>query len=225
MVTVTIYSSCGQHAIAVQYRIVDEHAFSRAELSVIQTIADDSTREVRRLLPGLPDSPVLEVFPDEDVIEELGYKSETAGHAVYWGVDPHFGKGIAAMAKRHLRPVLFQTFFRMVRAQSLGYGRSLPDHMINSGLETVFARDFAATTYPWSTYPPEVADWANELLTSPEGEHHPWMSRHPDGRRWIGIRAGTYLVDRAVQASGQSVVDLVSTPTDEILRMAMGAQP
>ena len=58
LVAVTIYSSCGQHAIAVQYRIVDEHTFSRSELSVIQTIADDSTREVRRLLPDLPDAPI-----------------------------------------------------------------------------------------------------------------------------------------------------------------------
>ena len=220
MVAVTIYSSCGQHAIAVQYRIVDEHTFSRSELSVIQTIADDSTREVRRLLPDLPDAPILEVFPDEDVIEELGYKGETAGRAVYWGVNPRHGEGLAAMAKRHLRPFLFQSLFRIVRVQSLGYGRSRADHVINSGLETVFARDFAATSYPWRTYPPEVEDWVTELLEPPAGDHHAWMVRHPDGRRWIGIKTGTYLVDRAVQASGKSVVDLVSTPTAEILRMA-----
>ena len=70
-----------------------------------------------------------------------------------------------------------------------------------------------------------VADWVTELLALPPGEQHPWMVRHPDGRRWIGIKAGTYLVVRAIQASGKSVVDLVSTPTDEIIEMAHVAQP
>ena len=124
------------------------------------------------------------------------------------------------MAKQHLRPFLFQSLFRIVRVQSLGYRGSLADRVINSGLETVSARDFAATSYPWTTYPPEVEDWVAELLEPPAVDHHAWMVRHPDGRRWIGIKTGTYLVDRAVQASGKSVVDLVSTPTDEILRMA-----
>ena len=123
------------------------------------------------------------------------------------------------------RPLMFGMFFRIVRTESLGYGRSLADHMINSGLETVFARDFAGTTYPWTTYPPEVADWVAELLALPAGEHHPWMVRHPDGRRWIGIKAGAYLVDRAIQASGKSVVDLVSTPTAKIIEMAQGTPP
>ena len=47
-----------------------------------------------------------------------------------------------------------------------------------------------------------------------------WMFRHPDGRRWIGYRAGTYIADRAIAASGLSAAQLVLVPTDEILEMA-----
>ncbi len=92
---------------------------------------------------------------------------------------------------------------------------------MGAGLSTVFARDFADATFPWTDYPDDVQDWVTELMETPEdnpGNH--WLSRHPDGRRWVGYSVGTYLVDQALQASGKSVVDLVSTPTDEILRMA-----
>ena len=47
-----------------------------------------------------------------------------------------------------------------------------------------------------------------------------WMRRHPDGRRWIGLKAGTYLVDRAMRASGQSAAELVSASTEEVLSLA-----
>ena len=226
LLAVVLFTSCGQHDITLQYRHVDDYTFSRAELRTIQTIADDATRDARELLPALPQTLVLEVIPsDKDVIEEVGYTVETGGNTVYWGVRPDRDEGIAGIAEEYLRPAMFAMFFRIVRTQELGYGMSLPDHIVNSGLETVFARDFAATTYPWAAYPPDVADWVRELLASPEGEHGPWMSRHPDGRRWIGIKAGTYLVDRAIESSGESVLDLVSTPTDVIIRTAQAAQP
>ena len=228
LIAAVIYSSCGQSgqtAIAVQYRVVDEYSFSRAELTVIQEIADDTTREVRRLLPGLPDALVLEVFPADDVIEELGYKGEEMNQTVYWGVNPHYGEGVAAIAEAHLRAFLFQSFLSLVRYQAVE-DWSHPERVINAGLRTVFARDFAGTTDPWTNYPPEVSDWVTELMAVPGGaQTNPWRSRQPDGRRWIGIKAGTYLVDLAIQASGREVVDLVSTPADEIIRMAQAEQP
>ena len=224
--SVVIYSSCGQSAITVEYREVEGYTLSRAELRTVQAIGDDATRDIRQLLPSLPRALVLQVIPsDKDVIEEVGYVVELGGDTVYWGVRPDPDEGITGIAETYLRPLMFEMFFRMVRTESLGSGRSPADHMINSGLETAFARDFAATTYPWTTYPPEVGDWVSELLALPPVEHNPWMVRHPDGRRWAGIKAGSYLVDRALQASGKSVVDLVSTPTDEILKMAQGTPP
>jgi hypothetical protein len=46
------------------------------------------------------------------------------------------------------------------------------------------------------------------------------MFQHPDGRRWIGYRAGTYIADRAIAASSRSAAELVQTPTGEILSLA-----
>ena len=186
LLAVTLYSSCGEHAVTLQYREVEDYTFSRAELRTIQAIADEATRDVRQLLPAIPRTPVLQVIPsNKGVIEEVGFTMETAGNNVYWGVSPDSDKRIAIVAETYLRPVMFQTLFRIVRTKSLGYVRfrSLTDYLIGSGLETVFARDFAATTYPWTIYPPEVSDWVAELLESPPGGHPPWLARYPDGRR------------------------------------------
>ncbi|MGH8532580.1 MAG: hypothetical protein ACREV1_07595 [Gammaproteobacteria bacterium] len=50
--------------------------------------------------------------------------------------------------------------------------------------------------------------------------YHDWMFQHPDDRRWIGYRAGTYIADQAIAASDRSAAELVLTPTDEILKIA-----
>lgn len=52
-----------------------------------------------------------------------------------------------------------------------------------------------------------------------------WMSRHPDGRRWIGYEAETCLVDRARATSGASWSELAGMSTDEVLRLALGDSP
>jgi hypothetical protein len=49
-----------------------------------------------------------------------------------------------------------------------------------------------------------------------------WLFRHPDGRRWIGLRAGTLLADEATRKTGKSAAALAQVPTDEFLRMSQG---
>jgi hypothetical protein len=54
-----------------------------------------------------------------------------------------------------------------------------------------------------------------------------WLFEHPDGRRWIGMRAGTFLVDCAMKATGQTSADLVRTPTAALIAMCplLNARP
>jgi hypothetical protein len=88
-------------------------------------------------------------------------------------------------------------------------------------MATAFERDLARTRPPWGAYPDDVAGWLGELLALPPGApRRPWMFRHPDGRRWIGFKVGTYLVDRAARASGRTPATMVGLSTDEVLRLA-----
>ena len=108
------------------------------------------------------------------------------------------------------------------------------DHVIGEGMASVFEREFGGATYPFMEYPDDVSGWVTELLALPDldpftpdgqAQRRNWMSRHPDGRHWIGYRAGTYLVDRASRASEKSAADLVTLPTEGVLQLAQNISP
>ena len=163
---------------------------------------------------------VLEVSVGTGVIDITGATAGVGTKTVYWTVDPTRDGGVVAAAKAHLRPTLFHEFHHIVRGP---VGASLMDRVIYEGLASAFERDFAGAPYPWTAYPEDVSEWVTELMALPStAEHQHWMMRHPDGRRWIGDKAGAYLVDQAVKASGQSVADLAVMPTEAILQLALG---
>ena len=97
------------------------------------------------------------------------------------------------------------------------------DGVISEGMATAFQRDFAGSDPPFEEYPSDVSSWVEELMAlGPGARYDHWMFDHPDGRQWIGYRAGTYLVDLAIRKSGRSAAELVATPTDEIISIALG---
>jgi uncharacterized protein YjaZ len=199
------------------------YTFSRAEQRTIETIATRAAADAERLLPGLPDQLILRVNPGNKVMAETGQTGETAvPNVVYWMVDPDRYGGVIAIAERQLRSTLLHEFHHLARASLTTSSESIMDRVISEGLATAFERDFGDAPTPWGAYPPEVADWVKELTAlPPNASRTAWMSRHPDGRRWIGYKAGTYLVDRAMQATGKSASELVSASTEEILKMAL----
>jgi hypothetical protein len=218
--------SCGGRGTDVIFYSVDGHHFSRHERSLIGRIADDAARDVRKLLPALPARVTLRIEAGTRVIPETG---ETASahppDVVYWTVDARRPEGISAIASRQLRATLFHEFYHLVRESKVPAGEALMDRIVSEGLATVFERDFAHTPVPWGDYPPNVEAWAAEVLAlEPGAARDEWMGRHPDGRRWIGYKVGTFFADRAVRRSGRSVIDLVWMPAAEIVEHSQGVK-
>jgi hypothetical protein len=214
-------SACNDSAVSIEYYGASDYAFSRAERRVIQDVAESTALEVRRFLPALPTTLTLQVRPGDDVIEETG---ETATaippNTVHWTVDPKRHGGVQAIAGQQLRATLFHEFHHLVR-DAMVPSRSLIDRAVTEGMATAFERDFARADTPWGRYPDEVSSWVSELMALPsDAPREAWMFRHPDGRRWIAFRVGTYLVDRASRASGKTPADLVSTSTEAVLELA-----
>jgi len=128
---------------------------------------------------------------------------------------------VKAIVDSQLRPLLFHELYHAVRETAVPT-RSLHDFAIDEGLATVFERDFGAGKVPWGEYPPEVPQWTREFLALPENaDRQQWMTKHPDGRRWIGYKVGTYLAERAIRVSGLSVTGLASIPTEQIIAWAL----
>jgi uncharacterized protein YjaZ len=213
--------SCIREDVNVVFYVYDGYTFSQAEQREIRTIAAAAAHDARLLLPDLPPDLTIRVNPGRKVIDELGSSSgHSTPNIIHWTVDPSRPGGAIDIARSHLRATLFFHFHRLAR---LKYQRdvTLMDHVVSFGMAAAFERDAGGKSYPWGQYPADVAMWLTELAAQPaNADTNHWMSRHPDGRRWIGMRAGTYAVDQAMRASGKSAAELVSVPTPDIIRLA-----
>ena len=221
LVTTLYVPSCTRNRTEVVFYIHDGYTFSRAEQRAIRTVAEAAARDARLLLLDLPSHLIVRVNPGNKVIDEIGSSSDhSAPNVVHWMVDPSRPGGVTGTAHAHLRATLFFHFHRLARLKHQK-DITLMDHVISLGMATAFERDAGGRTYPWGQYPQDVAAWVPELMAQPPTANlNRWMSRHPDGRRWVGIRAGTYLVDRAINASRKSAAELVSLPSAEVIRLA-----
>lgn len=203
----------------------DQRCFPPDARAAICTVCDATEPELRAFLPTLPATIELAAQTGRFVIPETG----EVGFAdtpvrVNWTVDPSRPGGVAAVARAQLRFTLFHELHHLVRGWVLRGGAprtSFMDGVVSEGLATAFERDAGGGLPPWGQYPQEASAWVAELLQLPlTAPYEQWMVQHPDGRRWIGYRAGTYIADQAIAASGSSAADLVLVPTAEIVRMA-----
>lgn len=194
-------------------------------LRAIQRIATETVQEVRELLPGLSGDLVLAVAPSRRVIPETGELGAAVSPGrIRWRADPGRPGGIAGVAERELRVTLFHELHHQARGWVMRGGprrTTFMDGPVCEGLASAFERDAAGRRAPWAEYPSDVEAWVHELMALPRtARYAKWMFRHPDGRRWIGYRAGTHIADRAIEASGLSAAQLVNVTTAEILKLA-----
>ena len=213
--------ACGPSPEGIQTEFVGSYPFTATERRTIARIAGLAAIDARRSLPALASRITLRVQSGKDVIPELGATGAAVSPDwVSWTVDPDNPQGVVRIAESHLRGALFHEFHHLVRGSTIN-SRTLMDHVVTEGLATAFERDFAGVSPPWAQYPEQVSNWVDELVTQPPtAKRHDWMSQHPDGRRWIGMRAGTYLVDLAMTRLNRTSAELVSTPTIEIVAAA-----
>lgn len=139
-------------------------------------------------------------------------------------IDPTREEGVTGLVQRHLRTLIFHEYHHLVRVwtdsgrSEMSHGSSghLIDRVISEGMATVFARDFANGETPWSEYPEEIEEWVQEVLSLPDdADQEKWMFEHPDGREYVGYRAGAYVVEMAVERSGRSAAELALVPTEK----------
>jgi uncharacterized protein YjaZ len=213
-----VATSCGHAGVTVEYQA--GYAWSHTERAAIERIAQQAAQSVRALLPELPSALRVTVQAGDKVIPETG---ETAGvglpAAVYWTVNPAHPGGVLAVVDTQLRATLFHEFYHLVREARITTVSPL-DRVIGEGLASAFEREFGEASTPWAAYSPGVAGWTDEFLALADDDREEWTAHGPDGRRWFGYKVGTYLADQAVKKSGQSLMQLATTPTRDILRWA-----
>lgn len=203
----------------------DSRHFSKEARQAIEEVCAAAEPEIRAHLGELPRNIELACQTGTFVIPETGEMgTAVAPNRVGWTVNANLPGGVPAIARAQLRFTLFHELHHLVRGWVMYGGaprNSFMDGVVSEGLATVFERDIGGRKTPWGDYPEDVKKWVAELLELPVyAPYNHWMFDHPDGRRWIGYRAGTYIADQAVLASGLSAAELALVPTDEVLRMS-----
>lgn len=210
--------SCTRHDVSVEPPSTGR-ALTDVERRAIQAVADEAFRDARASLEGLPPRLTLIVNWGKDVIPETGENGAAAYPGnIGWTLDPD--RNVLAAVRARLRSTLFHELHHLARASRVETV-TLVDHVVSEGLATAFERDFGGAVVPWGEPPSDGIAWAHEILGQPEtAPLDTWIYRHPDGRRWIGMRVGTFLADRASKASGKSPAALVFAPSAEVVRLA-----
>lgn len=199
--------------------------FSERDRQAAREICDLAEPEIRSYLPDLSANIEVQLRTGGNVIPETGCGAGALVQGVvFCTVDPSWPGGIETIIRASLRSTLFHELHHLVRGWVI---RGQKPHgtfihgVICEGLATAFERDAAGGDPVWGNYPENVREWVKELMElPPNAPYRDWMFRHPDGRRWIGYRAGTYIADRAIARSQSSAAELVHTPTQEILSLA-----
>ena len=208
----------------------DGKVYTDKVLTLIQDVADQAEKDVRAYFPNLEKEIFLELTTGKYVIPETGEVGAAIDvNRIRWTVDPNRAERVDKIISQHLRGTLFHEFHHLAR----GWARMaveppirIIDAAISEGLSVVFQRDYAGTGMGGLEPPENIDAWVDEvLMLKDSARYEEWMFQHSDGRRLIGYRVGVYLVDRAIKASKKSVVDLVRTPTDQIVAYAKSYTP
>ncbi len=201
-----------------------EHWVDDEAWSTINTIVDEAEPAIRRLLPTLEREIYLIINPSKLVLPDTGDGGFTLGpHCIRWDVDPD--RGIASVARLHLRRTLFHECHHAVRLQRRPEEAEVvdwPTVAVFEGLASVFELAAGGERLPYQEYDEEtIAAWTSELFAQQVDENWPqWKFEHPDGRRNIAYRVGTWIADRAVRSSGRSAADLVWEAPADVVELA-----
>ncbi|MFG6666264.1 DUF2268 domain-containing putative Zn-dependent protease [Halomonas sp. HNIBRBA4712] len=203
----------------------DSRHFSSAARDAVEAVCAEVEPRVREHLPMLAGHLELACQTGSMVIPETGEMGLAISTTrVGWTVDNKRPQGVAAIARQELGYTLFHELHHLARGWVIHRNEprtTFMEGVVSEGLATVFEREIGGRRTPWGEYPDNVRDWVEELLALPvSAPYLPWMIQHADGRRWIGYRAGVFIAEQAIRASGLSAARLVNVPTDDVLAMA-----
>lgn len=211
--------------VEIRFVGTEQYQFPDEIKERITEVIGDAETEAKALLPKLSTNLSLTVKAGKEVIPEKGEVGRALGvDSIEVVIDPHHKRPILEIIDTEFRRMFFHEAHHTVRMATSKFKESLVSDAIFEGLGTVFERDFAGGEQPWGQYDNSVIhDWALELLSLDDNSinRRDWFFDHPDGRRWIAYRVGTYIVDQAIKNNpGMTATTLVDVSSKDILAMS-----
>lgn len=207
--------------------LADSPFWSRLGGDFQKKYAEEATKaykEASKLLPFGSKYVTFVVQPREygliEATHDIG-RTHNSG-LIEMAFDPKFALKNPGQILEQVRLTVFHEMNHAARFNIPLWHKSFLDHCVFEGLATVFARDRAGDNALWGQYDEkDVKRWLEEVKKHADMSNYgDYMFKHPDGRRWIGYKTGTYIIDQAVKKSGKSVEQLSELQCKDILRLA-----
>lgn len=207
----------------------DAIRFTETQKEYILEVIRNSEKEVRELLPTLPDSIKVIV---EKVDWDLNAVGGVTGRAesntppvVMVQISHRYREGVIDSIYSGLQAALFHELHHLSRGWAIQdnvFSPGIPNAMVNEGLAVVFAEIYTGTIFEANAYPEEADGWVQEILDLPlDASYSDWvMGEHPDGRTYIGYRTGNFLIRKAMTRSNKSILELSELKPQEIVKLA-----
>jgi uncharacterized protein YjaZ len=206
---------------------LNQHPSSELQKTILERV-EQYYSEVKGIIDGLPDD--VKIYFDQTVVIP-GYASGGFAYdpsTITIGFDEHFQEGDVWA---DLRATIFHEAFHLAQKFTFfdSQGNEVPmqlpiDNAIYEGAATVFERDFAGRTPGWAKYLDDVTmnEWTKEIMgLDTNYDWEKWKFYDPDtDRQWILYKVGVYIVDKALEKSSLSIVDLQHKDPQEILKIA-----
>jgi len=213
--------------ISSDFQSNEHHAFTAAEINLIDDTLETIHAEVEAVFPELADLISVTVTPvHRPALDSLGGVTGRADRPdeVIIEVSVTYPGGVEAAVRQGLRGTAAHELHHTVRGwvmQGNHFGHGIQIAVINEGLATVFAEELTGETNPSDLPPENVADWAQEVLALPQGANYgEWMFQHPDGREAIGYRTGRWVVRQAMENSGLTIEEMTDLTPATIWSLA-----
>jgi uncharacterized protein YjaZ len=191
-------------------------------LADYKKVVSQAFTEVQKIFPIIVDEVtfVVQAAPWECIPEtgEGGFTRNS--QLVILSFDPAFPYGEAQLLKT-LRHTVYHELSHVARYSIPLWHKNILEAALMEGLATVFERDKAGATPLWGKYrKTDVKKWYKELKeyknTQAFGDY---LYKHPDGRRWIAYKTGTWIIDQTMGVSGKSIEELTLLSCPEILKL------
>ena len=194
----------------------------------IENVISDAHSDASKIITKVSKNVNYIVQPSNkyDVIEETGelgvsYNSEL----IKISFDYSLPYGEAQLLQK-IRATVFHEFNHVARYYATKYDGSLLNYAITEGLATVFERDYsnASRKTLWGEYESDkvMKMWLLEILNLKDGEYiiNDYAFDHPDGRRWILYKIGTWIVDAAIRNSNLTIDKLTRDTAENIFKIS-----
>lgn len=207
----------------------DTRTFTESQKVFIREVISNTEEEVRNLLPNLPDS--IKVIVENvdwnlDIVNGVTGRTET-NHPplVLVQISNNYQGGVIDSVHQGIRSTIFHEFHHLSRGwaiQDNKFSYGIPNAMVNEGLAVAFTEIYTGNINDVNSYTEEADHWVKEILALPlDASYADWvMGVHPDGRTYIGYRTGNFLVRRAMNNSGKSILELSNLMPNEIIKLA-----